>query len=103
MWQSAFGRNVRRYSFREASAAGRLRGSELLATIPTDCGRQYWYCLATESDFHCGSNEMNVAYIMLQLRRDFGIVMMTNGGGKKADQAMIALEENLYRRFFPAH
>jgi hypothetical protein len=50
-----------------------------------------------------GSNEMNVAYIMLQPRRDFGIVMMTNVGGKKADQAMIALGENLYRRFFPAH
>jgi len=46
---------------------------------------------------------MNVAYIMLQPRRDFGIVMMTNVGGKKADQAMIALGENLYRRFFPAH
>jgi hypothetical protein len=50
MWQSAFGRNVRRYSFREASAAGRVRGSELLVTISTDCGRRYWYYLATESD-----------------------------------------------------
>ena len=53
--------------------------------------------------FHGGSNEMNVAYIMLQPRRDCGIVMMTNVGGKKADQAMIALGEELYRRFFPAH
>ena len=53
--------------------------------------------------FHGGSNEMNVAYIMLQPQRDFGIVMMTNVGGKKADQAMIALGEELYRRFFPAH
>jgi CubicO group peptidase (beta-lactamase class C family) len=52
--------------------------------------------------FHGGSNEMNVAYIMLQPKRDFGIVMMTNVGGKKADQAMIALGEDLYRRFFPA-
>jgi CubicO group peptidase (beta-lactamase class C family) len=53
--------------------------------------------------FHGGSNGMNVAYIMLQPQRDFGIVMMTNVGGKKADQAMIALGEDLYRRFFPAH
>jgi CubicO group peptidase (beta-lactamase class C family) len=53
--------------------------------------------------FHGGSNEKNVAYIMLQPKRDFGIVMMTNVGGKKADQAMIALGEDLYRRFFPAH
>ena len=53
--------------------------------------------------FHGGSNEMNVAYIMLQPQRDFGIVMVTNVGGKKADQAMIALGEVLYRRFFPAH
>jgi hypothetical protein len=29
--------------------------------------------------------------------------MMTNVGGKKADQAMKALGEDLYRRFFPAH
>jgi CubicO group peptidase (beta-lactamase class C family) len=51
--------------------------------------------------FHGGSNEMNVAYIMLQPKRDFGIVMMTNVGGKRADQAMIALGEALYKRFAP--
>ena len=51
--------------------------------------------------FHGGSNEMNVAYIMLQPKRDFGIVMMTNVGGKRADQAMIALGEALYNRFAP--
>jgi len=49
--------------------------------------------------FHGGSNEMNVAYIMLQPKNDFGIVMMTNVGGRKADQAMLALGEALYRRF----
>ena len=53
--------------------------------------------------FHGGSNEMNVAYIMLQPKRDFGIVMMTNAGGQKADQAMIALGEELYKRFASAH
>jgi len=51
--------------------------------------------------FHGGSNEMNVAYIMLQPNRDFGIVMMTNVGGRKADRAMIALGEALYKRFAP--
>lgn len=49
--------------------------------------------------FHGGSNQMNVAYIMVQPQRDFGIVMMTNAGGTKADQAMLALGEALYRRF----
>lgn len=53
--------------------------------------------------FHGGSNEMNVAYIMLQPKRDFGIVMMTNAGGQKADQAMLALGEELYKRFGRAH
>jgi CubicO group peptidase (beta-lactamase class C family) len=53
--------------------------------------------------FHGGSNQMNVAYIMVQPKRDFGIVMMTNVGGKKADEAMVALGEALYKRFSPAH
>jgi CubicO group peptidase (beta-lactamase class C family) len=52
--------------------------------------------------FHGGSNQMNVAYIMVQPQRDFGIVMMTNAGGTKADQAMLALGEVLYRRFSAA-
>lgn len=52
--------------------------------------------------FHGGSNQMNVAYIMVQPQRDFGIVMMTNAGGTKADQAMLALGEALYTRFRPA-
>jgi CubicO group peptidase (beta-lactamase class C family) len=52
--------------------------------------------------FHGGSNQMNVAYIMVQPKRDFGIVMMTNAGGTKADQAMLALGEALYERFRPA-
>jgi len=51
--------------------------------------------------FHGGSNEMNVAYIMLQPKHDFGIVMMTNVGGQKADKAMNALGEELYKRFGP--
>ena len=51
--------------------------------------------------FHGGSNEMNVAYIMLQPKHDFGIVMMTNVGGQKADQAMQTLAQELYKRFAP--
>lgn len=51
--------------------------------------------------FHGGSNEMNVAYIMLQPKHDFGIVMMTNVGGQKADQAMKTLAQELYKRFAP--
>ena len=49
--------------------------------------------------FHGGSNEMNLAYIMLQPKRDFGIVMLTNVGGAKADAALRALGESLYKRF----
>jgi CubicO group peptidase (beta-lactamase class C family) len=52
--------------------------------------------------FHGGSNQMNVAYIMLQPKYDFGIVMTTNAGGKKADDALKALGAELYRRFGPA-
>jgi len=49
--------------------------------------------------FHGGSNEMNLANIMLQPRHDLAMVMMTNVGGPKADEALRALAEDLYRRF----
>jgi len=48
--------------------------------------------------FHSGSNEMNLANIMLQPRHDLAMVMMTNVGGPKADEALKALAEDLYRR-----
>ncbi len=49
--------------------------------------------------FHGGSNEKNLAYILLQPQRDFAIVLVTNVGGEKADQAMKTLSRELYERF----
>ncbi len=49
--------------------------------------------------FHGGSNEMNLAYILLQPKDDFGMVLMTNRGGDKADQALKAAGAELYKRF----
>ena len=49
--------------------------------------------------YHGGSNNMNLAHILLQPDSDFGMVLMTNISGKKADEAFFALEEELYRRF----
>jgi CubicO group peptidase (beta-lactamase class C family) len=48
---------------------------------------------------HAGSNQMNLASIMLQPARDLGMVMMTNVAGPKADQALRALAEELYKSF----
>jgi hypothetical protein len=42
---------------------------------------------------------LNVADVFLQPKRDFGMVMMTNIGGRKADDALKALAEELYKRF----
>jgi CubicO group peptidase (beta-lactamase class C family) len=50
---------------------------------------------------HGGSNQMNLAFIMVQPARDYGMVLATNVGGAKADQALQALAEELYRRFDP--
>lgn len=49
--------------------------------------------------FHGGSNEMNIAYILLQPKFDFAIVMATNIGGLKADEALKELGKELYTRF----
>ncbi len=53
--------------------------------------------------YHGGSNEKNLAYILLQPRHDFAMVLMTNVSGPQADQALTALVEELYRRFGSAH
>jgi CubicO group peptidase (beta-lactamase class C family) len=50
---------------------------------------------------HGGSNTMNLAFIMVQPARDWGVVLATNVGGARADQALQALAEELYRRFRP--
>jgi CubicO group peptidase (beta-lactamase class C family) len=49
--------------------------------------------------FHGGSNEMNLAYIMLQPKADFAMVLATNIGGAKADEALRALTVELHRQF----
>jgi len=49
--------------------------------------------------FHGGSNNMNLAYILLQPPKQFGLVLMTNVGGPKANDALMALAEALYRKF----
>jgi hypothetical protein len=51
---------------------------------------------------HAGSNEMNLASIMLQPDHDFAMVLMTNVGGTKADTALKALGAALYKDFGPA-
>jgi CubicO group peptidase (beta-lactamase class C family) len=49
--------------------------------------------------FHGGSNELNLAYVMFEPKADFAMVLATNVGGDKADNALRALGEELYRRF----
>lgn len=49
--------------------------------------------------FHGGSNEMNLAHIWVDPKRDFAMVVVTNLGGKKADKALFALAPSLYARF----
>ena len=48
---------------------------------------------------HTGSNTMNLAMIMLQPAREFGMVLATNVGGTGADAALRAVAEDLYVRF----
>ncbi len=52
--------------------------------------------------FHGGSNNMNLAYIMLQPNHDFGMVLVTNVGGVMADDALKSAAAELYARFGPA-
>jgi hypothetical protein len=42
---------------------------------------------------------MNLAYIVLQPRQEHGLVTMTNISGPKANDALMAITELLYRRF----
>ncbi len=51
---------------------------------------------------HTGSNGMTLAFIMLQPTRDFAMVLATNVGGTKADQALKGVAQQLYGRFGPA-
>jgi CubicO group peptidase (beta-lactamase class C family) len=51
--------------------------------------------------FHGGSNDMNLAYIWVEPKRDFAMVLVTNIGGTKADEALGKLAAALYARFAP--
>ena len=51
---------------------------------------------------HAGSNTMNFASIVVQPSRDFAMVLMTNVGGTKADQAFLQLTQELYRQYGPS-
>ncbi len=50
---------------------------------------------------HEGSNGMNVALILTQPAHDFGLVIMTNVGGDKAEEAVHAVSEEIFERFDP--
>ena len=52
--------------------------------------------------FHGGSNNLNLAYIVLQPQHGIGIVTMTNISGPKANDALMAITGLLYKRFGPA-
>jgi CubicO group peptidase (beta-lactamase class C family) len=49
--------------------------------------------------FHGGSNQKNLAHIWLEPRRDFAMVLVTNIGGSKANEALFALAPELYAKF----
>jgi len=51
--------------------------------------------------FHGGSNQMNLANILLQPGHDFGMVLLTNVGGAKASDALRELAAELYREYGP--
>lgn len=50
---------------------------------------------------HAGSNNMNLAQIWIDPRRDFAIVALTNISGAKADEGLKALGRELYEKFAP--
>lgn len=49
--------------------------------------------------YHGGSNVKNLAHIWLDPKRDFAMVLVTNIGGPKADDALKALAPRLYGRY----
>lgn len=52
--------------------------------------------------FHGGSNEMNLAYILLEPKTDFAMVMATNVGSETAEKALQGIGAELYKRFAAA-
>jgi CubicO group peptidase (beta-lactamase class C family) len=50
---------------------------------------------------HSGSNNMNLAMILLLPEKDYGMVIATNVGGTKADDALKGVAADLYDSFGP--
>jgi len=50
---------------------------------------------------HAGSNTMNFAQIWVEPKRDFAMVMVTNIGVSKADEALRTVARELYAKFGP--
>jgi CubicO group peptidase (beta-lactamase class C family) len=51
--------------------------------------------------YHGGSNEKNLAHVWIDLKRDLALVLVTNIGGKKAEEGLKAIAAELYPRFMP--
>ena len=51
---------------------------------------------------HTGSNSMNMAMVLMQPGLDFAVVVATNRGDPRADEALKTLQEALYRAHVPA-
>jgi CubicO group peptidase (beta-lactamase class C family) len=49
--------------------------------------------------YHGGSNGMNLAHVWLDIKQDSAIVIFTNIGGEKAENALWALAIELYAKF----
>ena len=49
--------------------------------------------------YHGGSNNMNLAHIWIDTKRDFAIVIATNISGDKANEALFTLARELYTKF----
>jgi CubicO group peptidase (beta-lactamase class C family) len=49
--------------------------------------------------YHGGSNGKNLAHVWIEPKIDFAMVLLTNIGGTKADEALKTLAPELYRRF----
>jgi hypothetical protein len=48
--------------------------------------------------YHGGSNEMNLAHIWIDTKRDFAMVTVTNISGPKANEALFKLARELYTK-----
>jgi CubicO group peptidase (beta-lactamase class C family) len=49
--------------------------------------------------YHGGSNEMNLAHIWIDTKRDFAIVTTTNISGPKSNEALFKLARELYTKY----